>query len=525
MTASSDIAARLPEQTPRQDKRINFHRLSAWLLTLAFLGLGLGLRLYDLTDQPIDFHSTRQLRGAIIARGMYYQMLPGADEDTRQRAIAFWYSTGQYEPSILEALVARTYLLVGGEYPWIARIYNSIFWIIGGLAVFALGKRALSLGSALAGLGYYLILPFAVQASRSFQPDPGMVMWIALTIYAAYRWGEMAGQTHLSDRKWAWGWALLAGLSGGMAMLTKVVAAYIVGGALLGLALSALGWRRFWRQPQVWLMGLLMLSPTLVYYLSRQGRAAEYFSSWTISLSHLLLEPSFYVRWLNLVQDLMGLTALLLSLVGELIAPGALRALLLSLWGGYAVYGLFLPYQMYTHSYYHLQLVPIIGLSLMPVAQVILERVAQQSRFWQTLFVGIALVGMAFPAWVSIAELRRDDYRGEPAYWQEIASHLPTDGKIIALTQDYGYRLMYYGWRKVALWPTRGERTLSSLRGSEKEFEEYFAKRIEGKEYFLITSFNQLDDQPDLKQTLRQRYPLIAQGTGYLIYDLAHPLK
>ena len=47
----------------------------AFLLTLLVIGillLGLGLRLYDLTDQPIDFHSTRQLRNAVVARAIYY---------------------------------------------------------------------------------------------------------------------------------------------------------------------------------------------------------------------------------------------------------------------------------------------------------------------------------------------------------------------------------------------------------------------------------------------------------------------
>ena len=34
--------------------------------------------------------------------------------------------------------------------------------------------------SASVALAYYFVLPFSVQASRSFQPDPGMVMWIAL---------------------------------------------------------------------------------------------------------------------------------------------------------------------------------------------------------------------------------------------------------------------------------------------------------------------------------------------------------
>ncbi len=498
------------------------HRLS-WLAAVALLVLGFGLRLYDLTDQPIDFHATRQLRGALIARGMYYRMLPGADEDTRQQAIAFGNSTGQYEPSILEYIVARTYLLAGDEYLWIARIYTSLFWVLAGLALFDLARRAVSPGAGLVALGYTLILPFAVQASRSFQPDPVMVMWIVLTTYALYRWSESARPEQASGKgAGGWKWAILAGVFGGIGVLTKVVAAYIVGAAAVALVLFALRWRRSWRSPQVWVMAILMIAPTAIYYASRQGRAVEYFESWTLALSHLLLDPSFYVRWFSFVQSLMGLAALLLSLLGVLIATPRLRALLLGLYVGYLVYGLFLPYQMYTHNYYHLQLVPIVALGLVPVAHALLERLTGQPPLYRVLFAGIVLAGVAFPAWQSVAELKREDYRIEPAYWQQIATYLPTDGKIIALTQDYGYRLMYYGWRKVTLWPVRGERTLSDLRGSNKEFEEFFAKRTEGKDYFLITAFNQLNDQPDLKQMLEEHYPLAADGDGYLIYDLAN---
>jgi 4-amino-4-deoxy-L-arabinose transferase-like glycosyltransferase len=471
----------------------------SWLLALGLLALGFGLRIYDLTDPPIDFHATRQLRGALIARGMYYSMLPDVDEDLRERAIAFGSSTGQYEPSIVEYIVARTYLLAGDEYLWISRIYTSLFWLIGGLALFDLARRAVSPWAGLAVLGYYLILPFAVQASRSFQPDPGMVMWIVLSFYALYRWSEQEGRG-------SWTWAILAGVFGGIGVLTKVVAAYIVGGAAVAMVLYTLGVRRFWRNPQVWVMAILMVAPTAIYYGARPGRASNYFESWTLSLSHLLLDPSLYVRWFSLVQNLMGLAALLMALTGVLIAFPRLRALLLGLWAGYLIYGLFLPYQMYTHSYYHLQLVPIVALSLVPVAGVLFERITVQPRFYRALLAGVVLLGIAFPAWQSVSELKSEDYRGEPAHWQQIASYLPTDGKIIALTQDYGYRLEYYGWRKMALWPVRGERTLASLRGSEKEFEEYFAKRIDGKDYFLITSFNQLDDQPDLKQHLRDHY-------------------
>jgi hypothetical protein len=485
------------------------------LLVFLLLALGIGLRLFDLTDQPIDFHATRQLRGAMIARGMYYEMLPDADPERREMAVGFGSTTGQYEPSILEKIVAYTYLLTGSEKLWVARIYTSLFWIIGGIALFDLARRMTSLAGGLVALSYYLVLPFAVQASRSFQPDPGMVMCIMLSIYALYRWSE----------KQSWTWAILAGVFGGIGILTKVVAAYIVGGAAVAVVLSTLGLRLFWRSLQVWVMAILMVTPSAIYYLGQGDRASDYLAGWTLSLSHLLVEPSFYVRWLNMVQNLMGLTALLLALVGVVISSPHNRALLLGLWAGYGIYGLFLPYQMYSHNYYHLQLIPIIALSLAPVAQLIYARISQERKVWQALLVGVVLVGLIFPAWVSVAELKREDFRGEPAYWQQIASYLPTDGKIIGLTQDYGYRLSYYGWRKVQLWPNRGERQLSELRGNSKEFAELFAKRTEGKSYFLITAIGQLNDQPDLKQHLAGHYPLLAQGDGYLIYDLRNPLQ
>jgi hypothetical protein len=54
-------------------------------------------------------------------------------------------------------------------------------------------------------------------------------------------------------------------------------------------------------------------------------------------------------------------------------------------------------------------------------------------------------------------------------------------------------------------------------------FETYFAKQTQNINYFLITSFRQFNDQPDLKAYLEDHYPILAQGTGYLIYDLTSP--
>jgi len=203
-------------------------------------------------------------------------------------------------------------------------------------------------------------------------------------------------------------------------------------------------------------MAVLMVTPTALYYGARPGRASEYFQGWTLSLSHLLLDPSLYVRWFNLVQSLMGLAALLLALTGVLIASPRLRALLLGC-GGYLIYGLFLPYQMYTHSYYHLQLVPIIALSLAPA------RGDPRAYRPSAASVPGALCGRRLIASLSRlaidSELKREDFRGEPAYWQQIASYLPTDGKIVVLP-----RIMATVWSIMAGVRFRSGRCAASAR-------------------------------------------------------------
>jgi len=547
--SSSPQAVSKPEATSNQSGRSRRTSIFLWIATLLIFAVGLGVRLYDLTDEPVDFHSTRQLRGAIIARGMYYDMLPDPDPETKELAVSFWLSTGQYEPTILENIVARTYLLIGSEQIWVARIYNILFWMIGGIALFALSRRMLTNTqqdetkpssstviwvAALAALAYYLLLPFGVQASRSFQPDPGMVMWIILAVYALYRWSETL----------SWKWVILTGIFSGAAVLTKAVAAYVIAGAAIAIVIYTLGLahnriasakkqgsgflgavKRILLNPQVWVMALLMIVPAAIFYSARGDRATEYFNSWTVSLSHLLLNPETYVRWFSLVESLMGLAVLVLALLGVLIARPRNRALLLGIWVGYAIYGLFLPYQMYTHNYYHLQLIPIIALSILPIAEMTVSSITKQNRLWQALAVVITTGVIIYTAWIAILPQYSEDNRHERAYWSEIGEQLPSDGKILALTQDYGYRLMYYGWRKVILWPPRGEIKLAKLRGSEKEFNEYFNKRIEEKNYFLITAFKQFNDQPVLQETLYERYPIYAEGPGYLIFDLTQPLE
>jgi hypothetical protein len=42
-------------------------------------------------------------------------------------------------------------------------------------------------------------------------------------------------------------------------------------------------------------------------------------------------------------------------------------------------------------------------------------------------------------------------------------------------------------------------------------------------DFFLVTSFNQLEKQPDLKQLLYENYAIASEGKGYILFDLHAP--
>jgi hypothetical protein len=487
------------------------------LIVVGLFLLGGLIRLIDLADPPLDFHPTRQLRNALVARGIYYRLAAEADPARREAAAAFQRAVGQYEPPILESLVAVGYRIAGQEIPWLARVINTLFWLVGGLAVFDMARRMSSVDGGVVALGYYLLLPFAAQASRSFQPDPGMVMWFSLAVYFLYRWS--------GDQRWRW--VVLAGLTAGMAALVKVVIAYIIAGGAIGTVLASLGFKRAFRSPQVWSLAGLMVLPSLIYYVlfTPSGRITEFVNAWTLALIRLIASPEFYVRWMGMLHSLFGLAVLFVGLAGVIIAPRRARALLAGLWAGYLVYGLTLPYQMTTHNYYHLQVTPILALSLAPAAALVLAQAARQPRPWRIVLLGALLVGAAYPAWVARSTLFAEDYRNEPAYWTALVEQLPAEGRMVALTQDYGYRLMYFGWRNVDLWPITGEQELAELRGRDSTFDELFQRHAGEQDYFLITAFGQYNRQPELRAMLEEHFTLVVEGDGYLVYDLNQPVE
>ena len=85
-------------------------------------------------------------------------------------------------------------------------------------------------------------------------------------------------------------------------------------------------------------------------------------------------------------------------------------------------------------------------------------------------------------------------------------------------------RLDYWGWQNTRNWPYAGDINYHELRGKSFEFYKLFDNITQGKQYFLVTDFAELDRQPQLPQEL-VRLPVYKQGDSYVIYDLSAPTK
>jgi len=487
----------------------------AFVLALLF-GLGLGIRLTDLTDLPLDFHPTRQLFSAIKARGIYYQAAPDIPEWQRDIATRTYNVEAVIEPPVIDTLVAETYK-VFGEHLWIGRIYSSVFWMIGGLFFFLLAQEILSLDEALLALTLYLILPYGVIASRSFQPDPLMVMLIIIGWWAALRWRRQA----------KWGWVILAGLAGGFAIYIKLTAVFFIAGGYIGAILSLYSLKETLRNVQVWCMAALTIIPGAAYiiygvyiakYLGPQFNGRFFPELW--------VDPFFYLRWEGKIALILGHLGLALALLGLLfISTRMERTFAVALWISYVIFGMIFNYHIESHDYYSLPLIPVAGLSLGTLGGVVLRGLAEQAsgsglmRFFIRLMLLFIVV---MTLWQVRIQMLSVDYRPQKEYWNSVGDavgHMPS---VVALSQDYGYPLVYWGWQRATMWP---EYRSGIFSGNTKGFVKRFNTLTKDQIFFLVTDFDELDLQPELRDYLQENYPVHAEGDGYLIFDLTKSLK
>jgi len=482
-----------------------------YILFFILLGCALLIRIYDLSDLPLDFHPTRQLHSALMARGMYYH-LTGDTSDKAKQAIQQWKAEGLIEPPLLEWLTAYLYYRVGTVDLQIPRLIAIAFWLLASIPLFISIKRENSGEATLLGVAFFLFLPYSIIASRSFQPETLLVLFLSLFIMSLFFWN--------STRSWKW--AILTGLLGGFTIFIKTTASFFVAGMWLGWLLSARNWQLILKEKKLWGSFFLTILPYSLYVIYGLWIDKSYASQFSLRFFPSMWgEISFYLRWLSNLRRVVGIEWLILAFIGTFLAEKkTTRNILIGGWFGYLLLGFTLSYHISTHDYYHLPLLLLIAFGLSFLFQSIFFSCEKRSKIIKNLSVVCLLLLMGIYAMDARSELKKVDYRPEVAYWESVATFFKPTDKVVALSQDYGYRLAYWGWVNARNWPSLADIQLRLLAGQGFSLEDYFKEYTTGYDYFLVTDLDEFARQPQLKELLYQNYPLISTKEGTLLFDL-----
>ncbi|MCB1174991.1 MAG: glycosyltransferase family 39 protein [Leptospiraceae bacterium] len=188
-------------KVPAQDRRVFFY----------ILVLGLGLRLWGVTQPLLDYASWRQTFTAMIARNFYRSgmelLAPQIDVIGVQNFAAF---------PLFPAIVSLFYHITGVWEGW-GRL-TAVFCALGvQLQIWYLARSLFSSRAAHAAAALFAILPMAVYYTRVFMPEPLLLLFGISAINALHTW--------LVTRHWRWMGAAVAALA--LSFVLKISSLYL----------------------------------------------------------------------------------------------------------------------------------------------------------------------------------------------------------------------------------------------------------------------------------------------------------
>ena len=484
---------------------------SAILIGLLLLTLCAALPRYsDLSMPLLDFHPTRQLFGAIKARGYFYQHAKDIPDWQKQIAARQVNVEAVIEPPLLENASAWLYG-VYGENTGLPRAISASFWMLAGIFLFLLSKNlSKSQIAGMVSLAFFWLLPYGIHASRAFQPDPLMVFLLILFWWALERWCERRG----------WGWAVATGLLGGMAIFVKFTAVFFVVFPAIGALLAQKRLPSALKDPQAWLVALLGILPAGAYFyygtfidpfLVQQFGGRFFLEKW--------VDPFFYIRWWMVAENVIPFVVVLAGLLAVAFTSNIKsRTFYIWLFVGYLLFGLTFAHHIASHDYYSLPLIPIFGLLLGEFVSGLLTFSKLETEHIHSGIVTILAVLLLVQTGTGLIDQRAEHVRLDQAAakWEAIGNAIGHQPGLISLTTDYGYPLEYYGYQNTSLWPSYAD-----IEKLKKEF----PKQAANRSFFLVTDFNELANQPGLLPYLTERFRLIGQTPDYILFDLNDPIK
>jgi len=501
--------------------------LFRWLLIGILCVLALGIRVYRISDPPLEFNSSRQYQGALLTRYYYYMADPAASEWQRQRAEA--QKPPNYEPPVMEKITAQFYRITGRESFWFPRLLSVIFWLIGGAGIFLLSKKLWNKTAAVLSLTVFLFLPFGILASRSFLPEPMMVMFMILSYLAIVHYTEKPNLLRL----------MIAAVLAAAAIFIKVQSVFMVLGAFGALMISRKKIRQVLVHLHSWIFFFVASAPGAIYYLRSLfiSETLQSQASWSF-MPRLFFTSLFYKGWFQNVGLIVGFGLLILTLLALplIYSRKTPRALLLGLGAGYIMFCVVFNYHASTHHYYHLQIIPLVAVSVGFLGAVIFARLNESRTPWKLRAAILTVVLVAFALdGVKQVVIRRNwqernmDFAKVVEVAEEIGNHVDHSLRCIFLDPEYGSTLKYHGWLSGWIWYSATDISINrTFRGSsEKTAQELYFRKYAGLKprFFIVTDFKEFERQSDLKEFLTSRFQIMASTPWYLIFDLARELK
>jgi hypothetical protein len=278
----------------------------------------------------------------------------------------------------------------------------------------------------------------------------------------------------------------------------------------------------------------------------------------------LLFKVSFWEGWLAMIWIVVGAIAFVGALYGVLLfRKGLPRALIIGLWSGYFLFGLTFTHHIHTHSYYSLQLIPVVALSLAPTVALVmryLNHALNPNRFVRVdlrshggaivlaLSLSVLILGIVehklglVEHKQSLAQIAKQErtasiYARYVATFQEIGEVVHHSHRALVLfggpryigQPDCGFALMYHGRLLGRTWPypdrilQEGKIRLVQERrreiSTQRRLDRYLKKH--SSEYFIISKgWWEAEETKDLRGILVKNFPITAQNDDYVVFDL-----
>jgi 4-amino-4-deoxy-L-arabinose transferase-like glycosyltransferase len=508
--ASYRISSRVDPEPPKITEKI--------LLIIIFI-LGFCLRLYHLGAPPLDFEPEREYHSYIVARSYFLQNSASVPEwrieVSKQNAQQEYF----VEPPILEHLASAIYRLIGREEFWIPKLFSVIFWFIGGFVLLNIVRDSFGYEGAIFACGYYFLNPFAISASKTFMPNPLMIllMLFALMFIIKY-YNNSTMSTFLISVVFTGAAGIIKPFS-----LIPLFAVFL----LVGIQSYQSNFKKWLHQTFLFLvLVIVVMSPYYLWSLLTNTFLSTY--AGRSFIPKLWFRPFYWGGWFDLIRNTTGYIPFVLGLAGILIAQNKkYRAVLIGLWLGYLIFGLIFTYHIHTHDYYHLMLTPIIALSLAPFGSMLMKSIKLQNHQQFNDWILAAIV--AFVCAASVHETRArwknvvETIHSEVSKAVEIGEAVHHSSKTLSLASYYAKPLKYHAEITGTSWPYRFDFLASERLGRKTDGAIAILNQIQTKyspEYFIVADLDEFNAQPELKQHLYNTYEVYKQTDQYIIFSL-----